>query len=877
MKKTLTILVLLIGLQISAQKTNYDPLNTEVYRDLENNIIDFSDKSESYLVDESILHQNQIYNSIDNFQNLTIVNENDAKKKDASFTTIFDKTNFSFNNQRYYLIPSNFDWSSLCDGDPDADIDCDFFKNSILEIRYEFKLDTRIKLPENVTLLFNGGSFKNVTKTINGVETKTGALIGDKTTIVSGIETIFRDNLVLEGTFKANKAYPQWFGAMGNADADPDAIIKETKALQALFKFAGNSSIDISSPKDKTYIINNNLSLDYKDFTTFDFNNSTIELDATSTTYLRKEGLLIFRNIGSVKPLKIKSLRIKGNRNIPILLSLDNNNTKNNVSLSDLYLEGAYAIEAEDNTPEINIPAMAIKIDGEGNNLKLEDIVIHDVNSKKDFPKGTQGIYINNETFSFDNISLLNIYGTNITEQDGNIKVFKDGKTTTPFFDSDFIKIAGWDNIKSTTNVIIDNVQVINDPGLPLKRLLKILTCSTYNISNLTLTLQDTYGYTLASIQSGYGSISNVLLNINDVNLKEGLLVISGGDYDNLKNSALINLNNLKLKGSGNNTIDTRILKLIDGYADYNTWNIKNVIIDTNQTSTLRGFATFEPLNDNTTYNFTNINCVPELSKGFMISQYEHKSQSTEPIVNYCHATFKNVKLYKPTNVIAPYRYDILNYIIADDIIASNLKLDDDSNNHYYSTRKAISKYPKMSNGFYQYNASLHASFGRKYSDSLKIGTINNEIIIHNLNLEEKIANKFDRKGVRLEFTITRGGKIGVDDYFSRSKFIVLCKYQNTVDNSFHIIFLDEEHYLEEYYLEELNIARQNQIQDSNVPLPPDYRMVGTPEATYDKITKKLTITFGNFSTESNYILSTLEIKGNSYFEVDNFFNTKTH
>lgn len=87
--------------------------------------------------------------------------------------------------------------------------------NTVYEIRYDFDLNGEtINIPEGCTLKFEGGSLSN------------GAINGNVTYIQSPIYQIFK-NLNIEGIIKSSKAYPEWFGALG------DGITDDTTSIQA--------------------------------------------------------------------------------------------------------------------------------------------------------------------------------------------------------------------------------------------------------------------------------------------------------------------------------------------------------------------------------------------------------------------------------------------------------------------------------------------------------------------------------------------------------------------------------------------------------------------------------------------------------------------
>ena len=108
--------------------------------------------------------------------------------------------------------------------------------NTIFEIRYDFDLDDAgdVTIPENCVLKFTGG-------TIRGNCT----LIGNNTCIQADLIKIFNTTVLLEGTWKIDEAYIEWFGGIGDGLAD------DSDAFYAVLKY-----FDTVVLLDKTYSIN---------------------------------------------------------------------------------------------------------------------------------------------------------------------------------------------------------------------------------------------------------------------------------------------------------------------------------------------------------------------------------------------------------------------------------------------------------------------------------------------------------------------------------------------------------------------------------------------------------------------------------------------
>ena len=75
------------------------------------------------------------------------------------------------------------------------------FANTIYKIVSDIDLQgEELTIPANCTLDFQGGSFSN------------GTIVGSNTKIKAGLNKIFDTNIILNGTWDVNEAYPEWFG-----------------------------------------------------------------------------------------------------------------------------------------------------------------------------------------------------------------------------------------------------------------------------------------------------------------------------------------------------------------------------------------------------------------------------------------------------------------------------------------------------------------------------------------------------------------------------------------------------------------------------------------------------------------------------------------
>lgn len=134
-------------------------------------------------------------------------NVNYPDGEDLESRKIGDIESLSFKNRSY--IPDNFSGlgftilrKNISNGKNILTSDM-ISANSVVEIRYDYDLNGAILvLPENVVLMFNGGSIKN------------GTIQGNYTKIEGSLYQIFYD-IIFAGTYVAPDVYVEWFGAKG--------------------------------------------------------------------------------------------------------------------------------------------------------------------------------------------------------------------------------------------------------------------------------------------------------------------------------------------------------------------------------------------------------------------------------------------------------------------------------------------------------------------------------------------------------------------------------------------------------------------------------------------------------------------------------------
>lgn len=139
------------------------------------------------------------------------------------------------------LIPSDFDWNNIPAN----------MSNSVWEIVDRFDLGGKtVILPENVTLMFNGGVLVN------------GIITFNNTIIETEVNYHIFDSINLDGVLSSEYIKPQWFGASMNGTTDDRAHLVETlaqsKAINAKVLLDGKIFIDVAATGTKSIFLDDN-------------------------------------------------------------------------------------------------------------------------------------------------------------------------------------------------------------------------------------------------------------------------------------------------------------------------------------------------------------------------------------------------------------------------------------------------------------------------------------------------------------------------------------------------------------------------------------------------------------------------------------------
>lgn len=174
--------------------------------------------------------------------------------------------------------------------------------NTVYEIRYTFDLKGGfVTVPQGSVLVFNGGQIRN------------GTLIGTGT----GIECLktkqIVSNVILDGTWDVEIAYPEWFGAAG------DGVRDDRKAVQAAFDI-GNTIV-----LEKDYLIKN-APFDYRNFRLVPENELDYYLDVLDQKNRTSDAQLTPLKLSSGKKVVISGL-LKAYSPLGVLLELKGDNS----------------------------------------------------------------------------------------------------------------------------------------------------------------------------------------------------------------------------------------------------------------------------------------------------------------------------------------------------------------------------------------------------------------------------------------------------------------------------------------------------------------------------------------------------------------------
>ena len=129
----------------------------------------------------------------------------------------------------------------------------------------------KIRLPDHSTINLNDGFLSN------------GTLEGNNSSIIAGIKTIFDKDINIEGTWRVENAYPEWFGAISNTGKDCIPALKKCNGIRA-------SNIILSSGI-------------YNIYSTFRFTNSNIIVKSNASLCAKaKMKYLIFGDFFKLSP-----------------------------------------------------------------------------------------------------------------------------------------------------------------------------------------------------------------------------------------------------------------------------------------------------------------------------------------------------------------------------------------------------------------------------------------------------------------------------------------------------------------------------------------------------------------------------------------------
>lgn len=167
-----------------------------------------------------------------NYANVSTILSSLDSYKDVGLTLyITDRKQFVTYNGTTFVRTDGYEYNSTTVRIPSQLSEIEV-SNCIYKIMYNFDLGgTTLTMPANCTLDFQGGSFSN------------GTIVGNNTKINAGLQKIFNIDIILNGTWNVNEAYPEWFGAVGNG------VTNDTIALTKCINY-----FTITSLSARTYI-----------------------------------------------------------------------------------------------------------------------------------------------------------------------------------------------------------------------------------------------------------------------------------------------------------------------------------------------------------------------------------------------------------------------------------------------------------------------------------------------------------------------------------------------------------------------------------------------------------------------------------------------
>lgn len=174
----------------------------------------------------------------ESYGNATPADEEDITAEDGNLKLkdrVYDEASFS--GKGYKILRKN-----IVEGKNILTQDMVNEPNTIYEIRYDFDLNgTTINIPEGCVLKFEGGSLDN------------GQLVGSQSCIIAPPVFIFKELLLISGTWTLSYAYCEWFGAAGDGVQNDSTYVSKLIDLFNVVTFCS-----------KTYLIGN---IELKDYT----------------------------------------------------------------------------------------------------------------------------------------------------------------------------------------------------------------------------------------------------------------------------------------------------------------------------------------------------------------------------------------------------------------------------------------------------------------------------------------------------------------------------------------------------------------------------------------------------------------------------------